>query len=68
VGHLEGEDHRELGLVLEGGQESRVDVDPAVGQRKGVQRRVADDRDSERGSFGAGARELLGNPGEMGVE
>jgi hypothetical protein len=45
-----------------------VDVDSAVGQGERVQRRVAKDRDSERRPFGAGLRELLSNPGEIGVE
>ena len=45
-----------------------MDKDPAVGQREGVQRRVAEDRDFERRPFGAGPRELVDNPGEIGVE
>jgi hypothetical protein len=68
VGHLDAEDHRQLGFALEAGQKPGVDVDPAVGQRERVQRGIAKDRDSERRPFGAGPRELLDNPGEIRVE
>jgi hypothetical protein len=68
VGHLEAEDHRQLGLALEAGQKPGVDIDSAVGQRERVQRGIAKDRDSERRPFGAGPRELLDNPGEVRVE
>ena len=71
VRHLVADDHRQLCLVIESGQEAGVQVDPAVGQREGVQGRVAHDGERERRASGFAdvlRHELVADPGEVLVE
>lgn len=47
MGQFVGDDHGELGLVLQPGQEPCRDVDPSVRQGKGVQTGIFQDKDGE---------------------
>ena len=71
VRHLVAQDHRELGLVVEPGEEAGVDVDPTVGHREGVQCRIADHAEPEPRAAGRAhllRQELVTEPAEVLVE